>query len=149
MIGSIYIIDVTIELPPDVTIIPQTYKVNCIIAGRMVDRGLRFYYANDANIELTNSICTNSDGFSCTVTKDNGDDDNGVSGLTSDVTPNALRRGILNVTWEAEEIGSGTFRQDNNNGDHKIRCSAKRGLPPNYVIRYSDYITVRGNGIFY
>ena len=149
MIGSIYIIDVTVELPPDVTIIPQTYKVNCIIAGREVNRGLNFSYADDMSINLTDSICSNSDGFSCTVTKDNGDDDNGVSGLTSDITPNALRHGRLTVTWEAEEISSGVFRQDNNNGDHRIRCSAKRGEPPNYAIRYSDYITVRGNGTFY
>ena len=40
--GSIYVIDVTVELPPDVTIIPQIYKVNCIIAGRVVNRGLNF-----------------------------------------------------------------------------------------------------------
>ena len=145
MIGSVYIIDVTVELPPDVTIIPQTYEVNCIIAGRVVDRGLRFYYANDASIELTNSICTDSDGFTCTVTKDNGDDDNGVSGLTSDITPNALRHGLLTVAWEAEEISSGVFRQENNNGDHRIRCSARRGDNQNHVTRYSDYITMRGN----
>ena len=145
LIGSIYIIDVTVELPPDITIIPQTYKVNCIIAGREVNRGLNFSYADVMSIDLTDSICSNSDGFSCTVTKDNGDDDNGVSGLTSDITPNALRHGLLTVTWEAEEISSGVFRQDNNNGDHRIRCSAQRGDPPNPVIRYSDYITVRGN----
>ena len=149
MIGSIYIINVTVELPPDVTIIPQTYKVNCIIAGGKVNRALKFSYADDISIE---SVCTNSNGFSCTVTKDNGDD-NGVSGLISDITPNALRHGLLTVTWEAEEISSGVFRQDNNNGDHSIRCSAQRGDNKNnnnnFVIRYSDYITVRGNGIFY
>ena len=89
--GSIYIINVTVELPLDVTIIPQTYKVNCIIAGGIVNHGLNFSYADVMSIDLTDSICTNSDGFSCTVTKNNGDDNNGVSGLTSDITPNALR----------------------------------------------------------
>ena len=122
------------EQPPDVTIIPQTYKVNCIIAGRVVDRGLRFYYAS---IELTNSICSNSDGFTCTVTKDNG-----VSGLTSDITPNKLRHGLLTVTWEAEEISSGVFRQDNNNGDHRIRCSAQRGDTPNPVQNVQTHVPV-------
>ena len=97
------------------------------------------------SIDLIDSICTNSDGFSCTVTKDNGDDDNGVSGLTSDITPNALRHGLLTVTWEAEEISSGVFRQEYNNGDHRIRSSARRGDKQNHVTRYSDYITVRGN----
>ena len=78
----------------------------------------------------------------------NGDNKNGVSGLTSDITPNALRYGLLNVTWEAEEISSGVFRQDNNNGDHRIRCSAERGNNPT-VTRYSDYITVRGNIVYH
>ena len=141
MIGSIYILDVTVELPPDVTAIPQMYKVNCIIAGSIVNRGLNFSYSDAVNVDLTDSICTNSDGFSCTATLDNGDDDNGVSGLTSDITPNALRHGLLTVIWEAEKISSGVFRQNNNNGDHRIRCSAQRG---DAIIRYSDYITIRG-----
>ena len=120
------------------------YKVNCIIAGGVVDRALNFSYADVIDINLTDStpVCTESDGFTCTVELDNGNDDNGVSGLTSDITPNALRHGLLTVTWEAEEISSGVFRQDNNDGDHRIRCSAQRG---DHAIRYSDYITVRGN----
>ena len=32
----------------------------------------------------------------------------------------------ITVTWEAKEISSGAFRQDNNNGDHVIECSARR-----------------------
>ena len=141
-----YIISITVELPPDVTITPQMYKVNCIIAGGVV-HGLNFSYADVIDINLTNStpVCTESDGFTCTVELYNGDDDNGISGLTSDITPSALRHGLLTVAWEAEEISSGVFRQENNNGDHRIRCSAQRGDPPSYAIRYSDYITVRGN----
>ena len=146
MIGSIYIIDVTVELPPDVTMTPQMYKVNCIIAGGVV-HDLNFSYADVIDINLTDStpVCTESDGFTCTVELDNGDNNNGVSGLASDITPNDLRHGLLNVIWEAKEICSGVFRQDNNNGDHKIRCSAQRGDSSNYVIRYSDYITARGS----
>ena len=123
------------------------YKVNCIIAGQVVDRALNFSYADVIDINLTDStpVCTKSDGFTCTVELDNGDDDNGVSGLTSDITPNVLRHGLLTVAWEAEEISSGVFRQDNNNGDHRIRCSAQRGDPSGYVIRYFDYIIVRGS----
>ena len=140
LIGSIYIINVTVELSPDVTIIPQIYKVNCIIAGGVVN-ALYFSYADITDIQLNNSICTNSDGFSCTRIRDNGDEDNGVSGLTSDITPNALRHGLLNVTWEAEEISSGVFRQDNNNGDHRIKCYAER----HSAKRNSEYIIVKGN----
>ena len=33
----------------------------------------------------------------------------------------------ITVTWEAEEISNGAFRQDNNNGDHVIECYARRG----------------------
>ena len=123
------------------------YKVNCIIAGGVVDHTLNYSYADVIDINLTDStpVCTESDGFTCTVELDSGDDNNGVSGLTSDITPNALRHGLLTVIWEAEEISSGVFRQDNNNGDHRIRCSAQRGDPPNHVIRYSDYVIVRGS----
>ena len=45
----------------------------------------------------------------------------------------------ITVTWEAEEISSGTFRQNNNNGDHVIECNAIRGS----TTRLST-VTVRG-----
>ena len=142
IIGSIYIIDIGFDSPPDITVLPQTYTVSCTIAGNPVTE-LDFHYDDVPNVKklITDNICTTSDGFSCTTSLDNGDDDTGVSGLTSDITPDPLRHGLLTVTWEAEEISSGAFRQDNNNGDHRIRCYAKR----NNVERTSDYITVRGN----
>ena len=80
-----------------------------------------------------------------TALLDNGDVYTGVSGLTSNITPDPLRHGLLTVTWEAQEISSGAFRQDNNNGDHKITCYAKRQTNTGTVERTSDYITVRGN----
>ena len=58
-----------------------------------------------------------------------------------DNTPNALRQGLLTVTWEAKEISSGVFRQDNNNGDHRIKCYAERKSAK----RTSEYIIVKGN----
>ena len=101
------------------------YKVNCIIAGGVVDH-LNFSYADVVDINLTDStpVCTENYGFTCTIELDNGNNDNR---LKSDITPNALRHGLLTVTWEAQEISSGVFGQDNNNGDHRIRCSAQRG----------------------
>ena len=62
--------------------------------------------------------------------------------LVSDITPSGkLRHGLLIVTWEAEEISSGVFRQDNNNGDHRMKCYAERHAAK----RTSEYIIVKGN----
>ena len=132
------------ELPPDITAVLQTYKVNCIIAGNGNSITLRFYYDDDNSVELTNNTCTTGDGFTCNKTLNIGDTNTGVSHLAYDITPNALRHGLLTVTWEAEEISSGVFRQDNNDGDHRIRCNAQRLN----VNRNTDHITVRGSFIF-
>ena len=43
------------------------------------------------------------------------------------MSPDDVIDKIITVTWEAEEISSGAFRQDNNNGDHVIECNAGRG----------------------
>ena len=47
--------------------------------------------------------------------------------MTTDVSPDSAIDRTITVTWEAEEISSGAFRQDNNNGDHVIECNATRG----------------------
>ena len=141
LLVEIYIIDITVELPHDITAVPQTYKVNCIIAGRGEYLAVKYYYDdNNADVELTTNLCSDSDGFQCTTTLDIGDVENGVSHLTSRVTPNALRHGLLTVTWEAEEIDRGIFRQDNNDGDHIIKCGAQG----HNIDRTSYYIIVRG-----
>ena len=134
MLVNTFIIDITVELPSDVTAIPQQYKVNYIIAGKSVIK-LKFYYDDT---DLNDTLCNvQSNSFSCTTMIENHPTKNG---LTSDITPNALRHGLLTVTWEAEEISSGVFRQDNNNGDHRIKCYAERGNAK----RNSEYIIVKG-----
>ena len=137
MLVNIFIIDITVELPSDVTAIPQQYKVNCIIAGKNVLK-LNFYYDDT---DLTDICNGQGNGFSCTTMIENNPTKNG---LTSDITPNALRHGLLTVTWEAEEISSEVFRQDNNNGDHRIKCYAERGMNAK---RTSEYIIVKGNSL--
>ena len=123
LLVNIFIIDITVELPLDVTAIPQQYKINCNIAGKSVHK-FNFYYDDT---DLT-SICNGQgNGFSCTTITKNG--------LKSDLTPSLLRRNLLTVTWEAENISSG------NNGDHKIKCYAER----NNFKRTSKYIIVKGN----
>ena len=137
MLVNIFIIDITAELTSDVTAIPQQYKINCVIAGKNV-RKLNFYYDDT---DLNDTLCNvQSNSFSCTTTIEN---DHTKNKLTSDITPNVLRHSLLNVTWEAEEISSGVFRQDNNNGDHRIRCYAERGNAK----RTSEYIIVKGNSL--
>ena len=135
MLVNIFIIDITVELPLDVTAIPQQYKVNCVIAGKNVKK-LNFYYDDT---DLNDTLCNvQSNSFSCTTMIENDPTKNG---LTSDITPNKLRHGLLTVTWEAQEISSGVFRQENNNGDHRIRCYAERGNAK----RTSEYTIVKGN----
>ena len=135
MLVNIFIIDITVELPLDVTAIPQQYKINCVIAGKNVYK-LNFYYDDT---DLNDTLCNvQSNSFSCTTMIENDPTKNG---LTHDDTPNKLRQGLLTVTWEAEEISSGVFRQDNNNGDHRMKCYAERHVTK----RTSEYIIVKGN----
>ena len=138
MIVGIFIIDITVESPLDVTAIPQLYKVNCIITGKDVDK-LNFYYDDT---DLTGICNTQGNGFSCTTMLENNPTKHE---LKSDLTPSPLRQGLLTVTWEAEEISSGVFRQDNNNGDHRIKCYAERQLAK----RTSKYIIVKGNSLIH
>ena len=133
MLVNIFIIDITVELPLDVTAIPQQYKINCVIAGKNVFK-LNFYYDDT---DLTDICNSQGNGFSCTTMVENENE------LKSDLTPSKLRHGLPNVTWEAEEISSGVFRQDNNNGDHRIKCYAERGSAK----RTSEYIIVKGNSL--
>ena len=118
---GIHIINITVELPTDITDIPQIYEVNCAIAGK-IDRAVTLSFTYDTN---TIDVCTTTD-FNCTIR------------TISDSAPNPLRHGLLTVTWEAENINIG-----NNDGDHRISCSAKS----NNTTRTSEYITVRGNSL--
>ena len=75
MLVNIFIIDITVELPSDVTAIPQQYKVKCIIAVKN-DIKFNFYYDDT---DLTGICNGQGNGFNCiTMTK---------NGLRSDLTP--------------------------------------------------------------
>ena len=136
MLVNIFIIDITVELPLDVTAIPQQYKINCIITGKNV---LKFNCYYD-DTDLTDICNAQGNGFNCTTMIENNRTKHG---LTSNSTNKVLRHGLLTVTWEAEEISSGVFRQDNNNGDHRIKCYAER----HNAKRTSEYIIVKGNSL--
>ena len=78
-----------------------------------------YYKDTSSDIDLTNTYCSSQTGYDCTI----GPDDTTV---TTDVSPDPPTDRPITVTWEAEEISSGAFRQNNNNGDHEIECYAVR-----------------------
>ena len=129
-IDSVRIIDNTFDPPSDVTVIPQSYTVHCVIVGASID-DFHYYYQNNSNIDLTSAYCSSQTGYDCSLATDNT--------VTTDVSPDDVIDKTITVTWEAEEISSGAFRQDNNNGDHEIECNARRGG----TTRLST-VTVRG-----
>ena len=91
-----------------------------------------YYKDTSTNIDLNSTYCSSQTGYDCTI----GPDDTTV---TTDVSPDPPTDRPITVTWEAEEISSGAFRQDNNNGDHEIECNARR----NAATRIST-VTIEG-----
>ena len=118
------------DSPSDITAIPQSYTVHCIIIGEELYE-FHYYYHDSSNIDLTSSYCSSQTDYDCSLATDNT--------VTTDVSPDPAIDKNITVTWEAKEISSGAFRQDNNNGDHVIECNARRGG----TIRVST-VTVRG-----
>ena len=113
-----YIIENAFDPPFDITAIPQSYTVHCVIVGGELDE-FHYYYQDSSDIDLTSAYCSSQTGYDCSLATDNT--------VTTDVSPDDVRDETITVTWEAEEISSGAFRQDNNNGDHVIECNARRG----------------------
>ena len=120
LIASIYIIENMFDPPSDITAIPQSYTVHCVIAGVGLNRlTFHYYYKGSSDIDLDSAYCSSQTGYDCSLATDNT--------VTTDVSPDPAIDKTITVTWEAEEISSGAFRQDNNNGDHEIECNARRG----------------------
>ena len=86
-----------------------------------MNKGFHYYYKNvdNSDIDLTSTYCSSQTGYNCSLNTNDT--------VTSGITPDDVRDKTITVTWEAEEISSGAFRQDNNNGDHEIQCNARRG----------------------
>ena len=113
-----YIIENAFDPPSDITAIPQSYTVHCVIVGGWLDE-FHYYYQDSSDIDLTSTYCSSQTGYDCSLATDNT--------VTTDVSPDDVIDKTITVTWEAEEISSGAFRQDNNNGDHVIECNGRRG----------------------
>ena len=129
-IGGIYIIENTFDPSSDITAIPQSYTVHCVIVGGGLTE-FRYYYQDNSDIGLTSTYCSSQTGYDCSLATDNT--------VTTDVSPDDVIDKTITVTWEAEEISSGAFRQDNNNGDHVIECYARR-----YDITRTSTVTIKG-----
>ena len=131
-IGSIHIIENTLNFDPpsDITAIPQSYTVHCVIAGGQPHE-FHYYYQDSSDIDLTSTYCSLQTGYDCSLATDNT--------VITDVSPDNVRDKTITVTWEAEEISSGAFRQNNNNGDHVIECNARR-----YDITRISTVTIEG-----
>ena len=120
-VASIYIIENTFDprAPSDITAIPQSYTVHCVIVGGGLTE-FHYYYQDITNgdIDLDSTHCSSQYvGYYCTLATDNT--------VTTDVSPDDVIDKTITVTWKAEEISSGAFRQDN--GDHVIECNARGG----------------------
>ena len=122
-VASIYIIENTFDPPSDITAIPRSYTVHCVIVGGGLHE-FHYYYQDNINndIDLTSTYCSSQYvGYGCSLATDNT--------VTTDVSPDDVIDKTITVTWKAREIssGSGAFRQNNNNGDHVIECYARKG----------------------
>ena len=117
-IVNIYITENTFDPPSDITVIPQSYTVHCVIIGGELHE-FYYYYQDNSDIDLTSTYCSSQTDYDCSLATDNT--------VTTDVSPDNVIDKTITVTWEAKGISSGAFRQSNNNGDHVIECYARRG----------------------
>ena len=132
LIASIYIIENTFDPPSDITAIPQSYTVHCVIVGgELNDGGFHYYYKGSSDIDLDSTHCSSQTGYNCSLATDNT--------VTTDMSPDDVIDKTVTVTWEAEEINNGAFRQKRHNGDHVIECSARR-----YDITRASTVTIEG-----
>ena len=135
LIANIYIIENKFIPPSDITAIPQSYKVHCVIVGgKLNDHEFHYYYQDSSDIDLTSTYCSLQTGYDCSLATD--------TTVTTDVSPDDVVDKTITVTWEAEEISSGAFSQDNNNGDHIIECNARRARKSTVTIK-GIYIVIK------
>ena len=94
-------------------------------------REFYYYYKDSSDIDLTSTYCSSQTGYDCSLATDNT--------VTTDVSPDDVIDKTITVTWEAEEISSGAFRQNNSDGDHVIECNVMTGR-----INRTSIVTIEG-----
>ena len=131
-IERVYITDVYVDLPSDITAIPQYYTVHCIVTGRLDYATIKHYYDDDSDIELTQSYCTDThDGYSCTVDSQS---------ITTNYTYSDTGDYTVTVEWEGKTISNGLFRQSQHDGDHVHVCTAASGAIGPIIGKYMNHM---------
>ena len=105
------------DLPLDITILPQVYTVHCIQNRGLVasKSTVKLYYYSKNNGEISSQYCSNEHfGYQCSVTTNNTVT---AYSITFDVS--------LRVEWEGEEITNGMFSQSEHDGDHVHLCASE------------------------
>uniref|UniRef100_A0A1X7VVC4 Fibronectin type-III domain-containing protein n=1 Tax=Amphimedon queenslandica TaxID=400682 RepID=A0A1X7VVC4_AMPQE len=126
---------ITVDLPSDITVLPQTYTLHAIKIGSddhsaFLHAANWYYESGSASTELCNGNRVTE--YSCNFMYGDGmsvDYGNGRWDYT------------LNVTWNGENITSGVLSQSNNNGDHVFRFNLFFG-------HYSSNPVARNKDIF-
>ena len=132
-LASIYITDNWFDPPSDITAIPQSYTVHCVIIGEELEASHYYYYHNTSESELNSTYCSSQAGYNCSLANNT---------VMTDKTSDNVVDKTITVIWEAEEISSGALRQDSNHGDHKIQCYAR--AKQKATIERESIISVRG-----
>ena len=133
-IERVYITDMYVDLPSDITVIPQYYTVHCIVTGSLDDAttSIKHYYDDNSDIELTQSYCTDThDGYSCSVNSQS---------ITTKYTYSDTADYTVTVEWEGKTISNGSFRQSQHDGDHEHVCTAASGAVGPLVGDYMDHM---------
>ena len=113
VVGWAQIEDISVDLPSDITVLPQTYTLRAVKIGHPnpIIKSASWYYESSHTItELCIIGSNNRDLYNCNF----GD------GMSVD-KGNGRREFTLTITWNEETITSGIFSQSNNNSDHKYK----------------------------
>ena len=123
-IGHVEIINFSVvELPSNITVVPQHYKLQCVYTGWSFPT-IQWYYNNNIL-----NCASPPNGYSCVV-----------SSRQTLFSQNETHFYTLDVTWSTDVINS----QSNNNGDHVYRCYVAAA-----DITRNRYLTVTGKYFYY
>ena len=142
IIGWAEIAEIRVDLPSNITVLPQQYTLHAIKIGQPDHNFLHdatwYYESGSASSNLT-SICNGQErsGYSCSV-------GNGTPLFTSNGTYDYN----LTVMWNGENISSGILSQSKNNGDHVFRFHLTFGTSYNPIERYR-YQSLAGKFIIF
>jgi hypothetical protein len=117
-IGAIKIIGFNVELPSDITTIPQQLTLHCVTIGSNL-YSITFNYSS---VEIINTQCPSASCNREVLHSFNATFDN-----------------TINITWDNETISSESFSQPVLSGDHEYMCNVIL-----FGVKKLAVITVRG-----